>query len=150
LWFDYLSWGNDEMEARHGFRLSVQEAVDRDVADIGRFEPPHGVLLLVSDDREVIGTGAMQRIGQQTAEIKRMWVDPSHRRNGVGRALLDRLVSEAREAGYSRIRLDSPDFAVAAHRLYRSAGFTEIPPYAESEIPDEYKTHWVFLELAVT
>ena len=34
----------------------------------------------------------------------------------------------------------------AAHGLYRSEGFAEIEPYAESEIPDEHKSHWVFME----
>jgi GNAT superfamily N-acetyltransferase len=130
----------------HGFRLPVQEAVDRDVAEIEKFQPPDGVLLLVSEAGEAFGTGALKRIGTGTAEIKRMWVDPSRRRNGVGGAVLDRLVSEGREAGYSRLRLDSPDFMVAAHRLYRSADFTEIEPYPESEIPHEYKTHWLFME----
>jgi hypothetical protein len=34
----------------------------------------------------------------------------------------------------------------AAHGLYRSSGFTDVAAYPESEIPDEYKTHWVFME----
>jgi hypothetical protein len=49
LWLDYLSWGNDEMESRHGFRLPVHEAVERDVATIEKFQAPDGLLLLASD-----------------------------------------------------------------------------------------------------
>jgi ribosomal protein S18 acetylase RimI-like enzyme len=79
-----------------------------------------------------------------------MFVKPSHRQAGLGRAVLDRLLGAAREAGYSRVRLDSPDFMTAAHGLYRSSGFVEIGPYPQSEIPDEYKPHWVFMELQLT
>ncbi len=79
-----------------------------------------------------------------------MWVDPARRGNGAGRAMFERLVAQTLERGYARIRLDSPDFMVAAHRLYRSAGFTDIAPYPESEIPEEYKPHRVFLELALS
>ena len=146
LWLDYLSWGNDMMETRHGFRLPVEEAIDHDVASIGKFEPPDGRILLASEEGVAIGTASMRRIGPETAEIKRMWVDPSRRGSGTGHAMLDRLVMAAREAGYQRIRLDSPDFMVAAHALYRSRGFIDIGPYPESEIPDAYKSHWVFME----
>lgn len=75
-----------------------------------------------------------------------MWVDPSSRRGGLGRAMLDRLIAAARSAGYRRVQLDSPDFMTAAHGLYRSSGFVDIGPYPETEIPDEYRSHWVFME----
>jgi len=146
LWLDYLTWGNDELEARHGFRLPVEEAVERDVATIAKFQPPGGRLLVAFESEAAIGTACMRRIGADTCEIKRMWVDPRSRRGGVGRAMLDRLIDAARTVGYARVRLDSPDFMTAAHGLYRSRGFTEIGAYAESEIPDEYKSHWVFME----
>jgi GNAT superfamily N-acetyltransferase len=90
----------------------------------------------------------MRRIGPATAEIKRMYVEPSHRGAGLGRALLDALLTAAQAAGYQRIKLDSPDFMTAAHALYRSAGFVEIEPYPESEIPDQHRPHWVFMERA--
>jgi hypothetical protein len=48
--------------------------------------------------------------------------------------------------GYPRIRLDSARFMKAAHSLYRSAGFQEIDPYPESEIPAKFQEHWVFME----
>jgi ribosomal protein S18 acetylase RimI-like enzyme len=97
-----------------------------------------------------VGTACMRRIGPDTAEIKRTYVQPSQRRAGVGRAMLDRLIAAVRTAGYQRIRLDSPDFMTAAHGLYRSSGFVETEPYPESEIPDRYKPHRLFMELRPT
>lgn len=146
LWLDYLGWGNDEMEARHGFRLPVRETVERDVANIGKFGPPEGRIVLAFDEDTAVGIACMQRIGPEVAEVKRMYVRPSGRRGGLGRALLGRIVDAAASAGYKSIRLDSPDFMSAAHALYRSSGFVDTGPYAESEIPDEYKKHWVFME----
>jgi GNAT superfamily N-acetyltransferase len=150
LWLDYLTWGNDELDARYGFRLPIQEAVEHDVATIEKFQPPDGRLLLAFEDSAAVGTACLRRIASNTCEIKRMWVDPSYRRGGVGGALLDRLVATARRAGYQRVRLDSPDFMTAAHGLYRSSGFIDIEPYPESEIPDEYKSHWIFMEKGLT
>ena len=146
LWFEYLSWGNDGLEANFGFRLPVREAVDHDLATIDKFQAPDGRLLLAVDDGKAVGIGCLRRIGPDTAEIKRMYVQPSHRRTGLGRGILDALVVAARDAGYRRLRLDSPNFLAAAHALYRSSAFVDIGPYAESEIPDQYKAHWVFME----
>jgi GNAT superfamily N-acetyltransferase len=146
LWLDYLTWGNDEMEVRHGFRLPVHETVERDLANIAKFQPPHGTILLAFADDVAVGTACMQRIGSATGEVKRMYVRPSNRGQGLGRALLERLIETARAAGYQSLRLDSPDFMDAAHALYRSSGFADIKPYPESEIPDEYKGYWVFME----
>ena len=77
LWLDYLLWGNEELESRHGFRLPVEEAVERDLATIDKFEPPDGRLLLAVADGIAIGTAAMRPLGPDTAEIKRMWVAPT-------------------------------------------------------------------------
>jgi GNAT superfamily N-acetyltransferase len=146
LWLDYLTWGNDELEARHGFRLPIEEAVQHDIDTIGKFEPSEGRLLLAFDDDTAIGTAAMRRVRPDTAEIKRMWVNPSQRLGGIGGAMLDRLLEAASDAGYVRIILDSPDFMTAAHALYRARGFVDTAPYEESEIPPEYHSYWVFME----
>ncbi len=146
LWLDYLNWGNDGLDARFGFRLPVQEAVERDLASIGKFLPPDGRLLLAAEDGTLIGTAALQSLGRPRAEIKRMWVAPAYRRSGIGGAMLDQLIAAAEAAGYGSLRLDSPVFMTAAHALYRSRGFVDIAPYPESEIPDRYKPHWVFME----
>ena len=146
LWLEYLNWGNDGLDANYGFRLPVQEAVERDLASIGKFLPPHGRLLLAIEHGEAIGTAALQSIGTSTAEIKRMWVAPACRRSGMGGGMLDRLITAAEATGFGSLRLDSPLFMTAAHALYRSRGFVDIAPYPESEIPDRYKPHWVFME----
>jgi GNAT superfamily N-acetyltransferase len=147
LWLDYLAWGNDELEARHGFQLPVHEMVERDLANIAKFQPPSGRIFLAFAQNVAVGIACLQRIGPTTAEVKRMYVRPASRRQGLGRALLERLIEAARAAGYGSIRLDSPDFLTAAHALYRSSGFADIEPYPESEVPDEYKGFCVFMEL---
>ena len=135
LWLEYLTWGNDELESRYGFPLPVEEAVEHDLATITKFGPPDGRLLLAFEDDMAIGTACMRRIGPETAEIKRMYVQPANRHGGVGRALLDRLIAIARSAGYERIRLDSTDFMTAAHGLYRSRGFVEIGRTPRARFP---------------
>ena len=149
LWFEYLTWGNDEMEARHGFRLPVAEAVAHDLASIDQFLPPDGRLLLAVDHDGPFGIGCLRRIRADTAEIKRMYVEPTHRRVGAGRAILEGLIAGAERAGYARVLLDSPDFMTAAHALYRAHRFDLIGPYPESEIPEQLRGDWVFMERAL-
>ena len=147
LWFEYLTWGNEEMQARHGVHPhSPRETVAQDIASIAKFQPPHGRLVLAFSEGRACGIGCLRRIGVDTAEIKRMYVDPAIRRAGAGRAILDYLLAAATSAGYPRVRLDSPRFMTAAHALYRGAGFVDIEPYAESEIPDMYKPYLIFME----
>ena len=75
-----------------------------------------------------------------------MYVRPGNRQQGLGRALLNRLLEEACQIGYERVRLDSARFMTEAHHLYRTTGFTEIGAYEGSEIPKELREHWIFME----
>ena len=65
-----------------------------------------------------------------------MYVRPSARGRGVGKALLGQLVEDARALGVRTVRLESAAFMVEAHALYRSFGFTEIEPFAGREFED--------------
>ncbi len=150
LWLDYLIWGNDEMQARYGVHPhSPREAVEADMASITKFRPPDGRLVLAFRGEQAGGVGCLRRIGDHTAEIKRMYVEPTLRRAGAGRAILEHLIAAAEVAGYTSVRLDSPKFMTAAHALYRSQGFVDIEPYAESEIPDEFKPYLVFMARSI-
>ena len=73
-----------------------------------------------------------------------MYVDPSCRNVGAGRAVLQSLLTAAKETGYKKVRLDSPKFIKAAHR---SVGFKEIPVYAEVEIPEAFGQYLLFMEI---
>ena len=110
LWLEYVSWANAELEARYGFVESAVELVDHDLATIDRYVKPNGRLVLLFDAGAAIGTVALRRIDPDVAELKRMYVDPSHRGAGLGRALLTETMATARAAGFRRIRLDSPAF----------------------------------------
>ena len=78
---------------------------------------------------------------------KRMYVDPSFRQIGAGRAILHGLLNAARETGYKKVRLDSPKFMEAVHSLYRSVGFKDIPVYDEVEISEEFRQYLLFMEI---
>jgi len=148
LWTDYLTWGNDSMQQLYGVHPhNPNEAVEQDIKMIDKFLPPHGRLLLAFNDKQVCGIGCLKSINEETGEIKRMYVDPSFRKIGAGRAILHSLLSAAKESGYKKVRLDSPKFMEAAHSLYRSFGFKDISAYPEVEIPEAFRQYLLFMEL---
>lgn len=148
LWTDYLTWGNDRMQQLYGVHPhNPKEAVEQDIKMIDKFLPPHGRLLLAFIDKKVCGIGCLKSINEETGEIKRMYVDPSFRKIGAGRAILHSLLSAAKESGYKKVRLDSPKFMEAAHSLYRSFGFKDISAYPEVEIPEAFRQYLLFMEL---
>ncbi len=148
LWFDYLVWGNDKMQSLYGVHPhNPKEAVEQDIKSIEKFLPPNGRLLLAFMGNKACGIGCLKSINEEIGEIKRMYVDPSFRQIGAGRALLQSLLNAAKNSGYTKVRLDSPKFMEAAHSLYRSFGFKDIEPYPEMEIPAAFKDYLLFMEL---
>ena len=151
LWFDYLTWGNDKMQELYGVHPhNPEEAVEQDIQQISKFQPPHGQLILAIYEGKICGLGSLKSINSEIGEIKRMFVSPTLRRVGAGRAILEGLLVEAKKAGYKKVRLDSPKFMEAAHSLYRSFGFRDIEAYPEMEIPAEFKDYLLFMELDLT
>jgi GNAT superfamily N-acetyltransferase len=147
LFLEYLLWANQRLNAEYGIDFDVVSMVEEDMAHLDIFSPPDGRLLLAMEGKDAAGLICMRRIRADIGEIKRMYVRPEFRGKGIGRQLVDNLIAEARAIGYPRMRLDSTRFMVEAHSLYRSAGFKEIEEYPESEIPEEYRAYWVFMEM---
>ena len=146
LFWEYLQWANTKVNEEFGVNFDIEQMLESDMLDLEKFYSPYGRLLLAEVDGRVAGVACMRRIREDIGEIKRMYVRKEYRRLGIGRTLLERLIEEAKEMGYPKVRLDSARFMEAAHSLYRSNGFYEIDPYPESEIPEEFQSHWIFME----
>ena len=85
----------------------------------------------VWDDSLLLGCGALKELTPDHGEIKSMRTTQTLRRRGAGRAVLIRIVDEARARGYARLSLETgahPAFA-AAQRLYESFGFVRCGPF---------------------
>jgi transketolase len=80
---------------------------------------------------KAVGCGAVRRIDDTTAEIKRMYVAPTGRGCGIGRTMLVELEAEARRLGVRRLVLETGPRQPEALSLYKGAGFVEIPLFGE-------------------
>ena len=111
----------------------------------GKYAPPAGRLLLAREPDAVVGCAALRAVSGDTCELKRVYVRPAARGTGLGRRLVQRMILEARQAGYTRMCLDVlPEF-VAAQQLYRSLGFVPAPPVSWNPVPG---TQFLGLDLA--
>ncbi len=82
---------------------------------------------------DLLGVGALRRLSAEHGEIKSMHVTEASRGRGVGGAVVERLLDEARRAGMTRVSLETgarPYFD-AARALYRRHGFVPCPPFGE-------------------
>jgi putative acetyltransferase len=119
-----------------GFSLCFQ-AFDEEVAGLpGMYAPPEGRLLIAYLHGEAVGCAALHKLEDGTCEMKRLYVRPSARGQGIGRKLSEQIIREARVIGYRRMRLDTIESQMpAAVALYRGQGFRQIPSYRPNPIP---------------
>lgn len=93
------------------------------------FEPPEGAFLVGRVDGNAVACGGVARYDETTAEIRRMYVRPGARRQGLSRRVLAALEDEARALGYSFVRLETGNLQTEAIGLYASAGYGPIERY---------------------
>jgi GNAT superfamily N-acetyltransferase len=111
----------DLVRERLGPRFEPTEDIFATVSD---FEGPGAAFLVLYDDGEAVGCGALRPAGPGTAEIKRMFVAAGARGRGHGRRLLAELEAIARAAGRRRVRLYTTGVLTEARALYEAAGYS--------------------------
>jgi putative acetyltransferase len=112
----------------------------------GKYAPPSGRLLLALWDQRPAGVIALRALDEPgLCEMKRLYVRPEFRGHGIGRILAERVIADAAEIGYSRIRLDTIQGKMGeAIAMYRRLGFRETAPYYSTPVGQT-----LFMELAL-
>jgi len=110
------------------------EEFDDEIAGLpGDYAQPRGALYLASVNETSAGCCALRPLDSvdypNACEMKRLYVRPGFRAQGVGRLLAEAILDAARQAGFDCILLDTLDDMEAARALYEELGFEEIPPY---------------------
>ena len=130
-----------------GLDISHQGIEDELAGLPGKFAPPEGRLIMAVTSEQPMGCAALRRIDEQACELKRMFVLPQFRGQGVGKALASKLIQDARTIGYECMRLDTGNFWAAAIQLYESLGFQRIEPH--KDIPEDLRKISIFMELGL-
>ncbi|KMS52620.1 N-acetyltransferase [Novosphingobium barchaimii LL02] len=98
-----------------------------------RLRQPDVAFFSAWDGETLAGCGAIKHLGDDHGELKSMRAAPAYRGRGVGKAILARLLAEARGRGYTRVSLETgrPAAFQPAQDLYRAHGFAECPPFGD-------------------
>jgi GNAT superfamily N-acetyltransferase len=124
-----------EYWASFGFSPCFQDFATEGAGLPGAYAPPGGALVLALVEGEAAGCAALRRFDALRSEAKRLYVRPQFRGLGLGRALLDWVIAEARTMGYLEIVGDTIPHMAVALAMYDRAGFERTGPYAETPTP---------------
>ena len=137
---EYVTWVSEKYDKIHNINLesvngmSNEQYVKEFLEEFTKIEPPHGIILVLLANDNIVGMGAVSNHGSGVGEIKRMYIKPEYRGQGLGRTMLSKLIDRGREFGFSKLRLETADFFEAAQHLYRTVGFRDIEEYHGGEV----------------
>jgi DNA-binding MarR family transcriptional regulator/GNAT superfamily N-acetyltransferase len=100
---------------------------------ITNFDPRHERAWIAERDGEVVGSVFIARASPEVAQLRLLYVDPSARRLGLGRRLVDECIRFSRAKGYKTLMLWTHDILVPAVRIYQAAGFKLIKEERHNE-----------------
>ncbi len=143
-----LATAPDDLQAARALFLDYQASLDVDLCFQGfahevdhlpgEYATPAGALVLAFVDGAAAGCCALRALHNSdhlnACEMKRLFVRPAFRGFGLGRLLVDRILTQAQIAGYATMLLDTLSDMEAARALYQEVGFVEIAPYYHNPI----------------
>lgn len=101
-------------------------SLDKELSDLKGFYEG-GALLLGYEDAKPIATIAIRKIDDNTAEAKRLYIDPDYRGNGYARYMLGAMLDKCRELEYKEVRFTTkPEVMSIGYALYKKMGFEEL------------------------
>ncbi|MEO8093543.1 MAG: GNAT family N-acetyltransferase [Pseudolysinimonas sp.] len=129
-----VAWDHpDAIALREAQRVEVREVFYPELEDS---EPgPHPsasdmtVFYVAYDDDLAVGAGGLRAIDDEHGEIKRMYVDPTHRGSGVAANIVSALEADARSRGWNRVVLETGDRMLGAQLFYQRQGYRPIEPF---------------------
>lgn len=97
-----------------------------------KYGPPAGQLYLAYCDQRLAGCIALRLLDDTRCEMKRLYVRPQFRKQHIGFTLVQKVISDAKNIGYTHLLLDTFPFLDVAIRMYEKLGFRFIPRYNDS------------------
>lgn len=144
LLHEYKAWLSGQVV--HGWRPGLPDARDDILlAAVCRARPSEGAFFLLTMDGQAAAVGGWRLLDVGVAELKRLYVRPSLRGAGLGRRMLEHLLSDARSQGCRHVCLDTAPFMVSARRLYLDHGFVDCAAHEGTEVPAALHPHWHFM-----
>ena len=113
------------------------QGFEQELADLKKlYAPPSGCILIAIEGETLAGTVALKKIGEGVCEMKRLYVRPDFQKRGLGKELVQLLITKAKEKNYTLMRLDTLDKLQPAIMLYKSLGFVETTAYYHNPLPN--------------
>jgi carbonic anhydrase len=143
---EYMAW-TESVEGKARDAPTFQD-FDTELATLpGVYAAPAGRFFIARVDGRLAGCVAIKPHDGGVCELKRLYVRPEFRRQGLGERLARRAIDEARAIGYQRMILDSHISMTSAHAIYRALGFRDIE--APNGFPERFKPYVVFMEMSL-
>lgn len=142
---EFGDWATEQIRVKLG--IVVPPDADHPAEVLDDLVASGGRLYVAEVHDAVVGVGGLKRLSETAGEIKRMFVRPTARGLGVGRAIVERLVADARELGFRTVYLESASFMDSAHALYRSVGFVSCDSYPGREFEGVAHDVSIFMRL---
>ncbi|MEU9112338.1 GNAT family N-acetyltransferase [Streptomyces sp. NPDC048483] len=120
---------------------SITPVESKHALDLDGLRKPDVTFWSVSDGDTLVGCGAIKKLDAGHAELKSMRTQPTRKRSGIASLLLEHIIAEAKDMGFTRLSLETgaTEFFLPARKLYEKFGFHQCDPFADYR-PDQNST----------